>query len=123
MFKSLYETVIFQRTNQALTIQQRDLWSYQTKNDLKNTITSKVTLFLFTRCLHVFMFCGCSLGSAISGSSDTYQSKVQVSSGLLEIVTQTNYILLWTMKDCSESYYDRNFENKPIKGALLLKKH
>ena len=71
---------------------------------------------------YVFMFCGCSLGSAINGSSDLYQSKVYVSSGLFEIVTQTNYIPLWTMKDCSESYYDRNFESKPIKEALLLKK-
>ena len=26
------------------------------------------------------------------------------------------------MKDCSETYYDRNFESKPIKEALPLKK-
>ena len=69
----------------------------------------------------MLLFSVCSIGSAISGSSDTYQSKVQVSSGLLEIVTQTNYILLWTMKDCSESYYDRNVESKLIKEALLLR--
>ena len=94
---------------------------------MKNTITSKLTLVLFThvfsRNYYVFMFCGRSLDSVISRSSDLHQSKVYVSSGLFEIVTQTNYIPLWTMKDCSESYYDRNFENKPIKGALLLKKH
>ena len=69
------------------------------------------------------MICGHFLDSVIRGSSELYQLKVYLSSGLFEIVTQTNYILLWTMKDCSESYHDRNFENKPIKGALLLKKH
>ena len=26
------------------------------------------------------------------------------------------------IKDCSETYYDRNFESKPIKEALLFKK-
>ena len=113
MFKSLYETVIFQRTNQALTIQQRDLWSYQTKNDLKNTITSKVTLVLFT---HVFLrghylsvICCHSLDSVIMRSSDLHQSKVYLSSGLFEIVTQTNHIPLLVMKDCSQNCYDRNW--------------
>ena len=27
------------------------------------------------------------------------------------------------MKDCSETYYDRKCESKPIKEALLLNKH
>ena len=47
--KACMQPQYLQRYNQATTIQQRDSWSYQTKNDLKNTITSKVTLFLFTR--------------------------------------------------------------------------
>ena len=33
-----------------------------------------------------------------------------MSYGLFEIVTQTDHIPLLTMKDCSETYYDRNFE-------------
>ena len=57
------------------------------------------------------MFCGRSLDSVISRSSDLHQSKVYVSSGLFEIVTQTNYIP-WALEDCSESYYERNFESK-----------
>ena len=70
---------------------------------------------------HVFMFCGRSLDIYLSRSSDLNQSKVCGSSGLFEIVKQTNYIPLWTLKDCSETYNDRNFENKSIKEALLLK--
>ena len=66
------------------------------------------------------MFCGRSLDSIISGSSNLHQSKVYVSSGLFEIVTQTNYIL-WALEDCSETYYDRNFESKSMKKALSLK--
>ena len=92
---------------------------------MKNTITSKLTLVLFTRVFsrnyYVFMFSGRSLDSAISRSSDLHQSKVYVSSGLFEIVTQTNYIPLLALKDCSETYYERNFEWKPIKEALSLK--
>ena len=68
------------------------------------------------------MFCGRSLDTIISGSSDLRQSTVNVSSGLFEIVPPTNYIPLWTLKGCSETYYDRNFESKPIKEALPLKK-
>ena len=69
------------------------------------------------------MIYGRSLDSVMSKSSDHNQSKVYLSSGLLEIVTQTNYIPLWMLKDCSETYHDRNFESKPIKEALSLKKH
>ena len=69
------------------------------------------------------MFCGRSLDSVISRSSDLHQSKVYVSSGLFEIVIQTNHIPLWTLKGFSETYDDRTLESKPIKEALSLKKH
>ena len=38
------------------------------------------------------MICSHSLDSVIRGSSDLHQSKVYLSSGLLEIVTQTDHI-------------------------------
>ena len=81
-------------------------------NELKNTITSKVTLVLF---LHVL--------SRDHRSSDLHQSKVYLSSGLFEIVSQTNHIPLWTLKGCSEIYNDRTFESKSMKETLSLKKH
>ena len=94
---------------------------------MKNTITSKLNLVLFTqvfsRNYYVFMFYGRSLYSIISGSYDLQQSKVYVSSGLFEIVIQTNHIQLWTLKGCSETYHDITFESKSIKEALPLKKH
>ena len=94
---------------------------------MKNTITSKLTLVLFTHVFsrnhYVFIFCGRSLDSVISRSSNLHQSKVYVSSGLFEIVIQTNHISLWTLKGCSETYHDRTFESKSIKEALPLKKH
>ena len=92
---------------------------------MKNTITSKLTLVLFThvfsRNYYVFMFCSRSLDSVTSRSSDLHQSKVYVSSGLFEFVIQTNHIPLWTLK--GETYHDRTFESKSIKEALPLKKH
>ena len=85
------------------------MWSSNwNKKDQKHRITSKVTLVLFT---HVFlrghylsMICSHSLDSVIRGSSDLHQSKVYLSSGLFEIVTQSDYIPLLKMKDCSQNY-------------------
>ena len=69
---------------------------------------------VFARDHYVFMICGHFLDSVIRGSSELYQSKVYLSSGLFEIVTQTNHIPLLVMKDCSQNYYDRNLESQSI---------
>ena len=60
------------------------------------------------------MICSHSLDSVIRGSSDLQQSKVYLSFGLFEIVTQTNHISLLVMNDCSQNYYDINLESQSI---------
>ena len=69
---------------------------------------------VFLRGHYLSMICSHSLDSVIRGSSDLHQSKVYLSSGLFEIVTQTNHIPLLVMKDCSQNYYDRNLESQSI---------
>ena len=71
------------------TMQQSGLWTFNwNKNDLNHTITSKVMLVLFTHVFsrdhYVFIICGYSLDSVIRESSELYQSKVYLSSGLFE---------------------------------------
>ena len=67
------------------------------------------------------MFCGHSLDSVISTSSDLHQSKAYVLSGLVEIIIQTNHIPLWTLKGCSETYHDRIFDGNQLKKLCHLK--
>ena len=93
IFKSLYATEISSK-NQSSYYYTKE--GFVVLNYLKKTIISKVTLVLFT---HVFLrdhyvlkICGRYLDSIISGSSDLHQSNGYVSSGLFEIVAQTNYI-------------------------------
>ena len=63
---------------------------------------------------YVFMVCSNYLDSVMRGSSNLHQLQVYLSSGLFEIVTQTNYIQLLTMKDCSQNHYDINLERQTI---------
>ena len=66
--------------------------------------------YVFSRDHYVFMVCGHSVDSVIKGSSDLHQSKAYLSSGLFEIVTQTNYIKLRALKGCSETKYDFKYD-------------
>ena len=64
---------------------------------------------------HLFMISGHSLDSVIRESSDLNRSKVYVSSGLFEIVKQTNHISLLTMNDCSQITMTEIWKANPFK--------
>ena len=108
------------------TLQQSGLWSSNwNKNDLKKTITSTVTLVLFTHVFsrdhYVFIICGHSLDSIIRWFLIYINQRFIFHLVYLRASTQTNYIPLLTMKDCSQIDMTEVWKANPFKGFNQFK--